>query len=267
MHRYTRGEPLTPGPISRDGYRSPARRVGWLTRAFPTCFFHPGIVRIVFEASRLAKRGRYPTAEWAWSAWRVAVLLERIGARIAVDNVSVLERLEGPCVIVGNHMSTLETFVLPGIVAPLRPVTFIVKRSLLHYPLFRHVMRSRNPVAVDRVNPRDDLRAVLQGGAERLAKGISLIVFPQTTRTPRFDPEAFNTIGVKLARKAGVPVVPLALRTDAWGNGKWLKDFGRMRPEHPVHFRFGEPLTVQGSGRETHEAVVRFIQENLADWS
>jgi len=266
MHRFTRGEPKT-CPVSRDGYRSPERRVGWLMRAFPTCSFHPRMLWTVFLASRLAKRGLYPYAEWAWSAWRIAALLERIGARIAVDNVSVFDRLEGPCVIIGNHMSTLETFVLPAIVAPHRPVTFVVKRSLLHYPLFGHVMRSRDPVAVDRENPRDDLRAVLQGGAERLARGVSIIVFPQTTRTPRFDPEAFNTIGVKLARKAGVPVVPLALRSDAWGNGKWLKDFGRMSPEIPVRFRFGEPLTVAGNGRETHEAVVRFIQENLAAWA
>ena len=35
--------------------------------------------------------------------------------------------LDGPAVIVGNHMSTLETFALPGLVVPFKPLTFVVK--------------------------------------------------------------------------------------------------------------------------------------------
>ena len=58
-------------------------------------------------------------------------------------------------------------------------------------------------------------KAVLEGGKQRLQKGISIIVFPQTTRTVRFEPENFNSIGVKLAQRAKVPIIPLALRTDA----------------------------------------------------
>ena len=39
------------------------------------------------------------------------------------------------------------------------------------------------------------MECVLEGGAERLAAGTSLIVFPQTTRTADFDPSRFNSIG------------------------------------------------------------------------
>jgi 1-acyl-sn-glycerol-3-phosphate acyltransferase len=81
-----------------------------------------------------------------------------------------------------------------------------------------------------------------------------------------FDPGKFNSLGVKLAKRGNVPVVPFALKTDAWGLGKRIKDFGPVRPEKTVRFRFGEPMTVQGSGKEEHNAIVEFIQGNLAAW-
>jgi 1-acyl-sn-glycerol-3-phosphate acyltransferase len=163
-------------------------------------------------------------------------------------------------------MSLLETVVLPIIVRPVRDVTFIVKESLLHYPVFKHIMRTREPIAVTRTNPRQDFKAVLEGGKERLERNISIIVFPQTTRTASFDPSEFNTIGVKLARSARVPVVPLALRTDAWGLGKWLKDFGRIDPTKIARFAFGEPLHIQGRGIEEHQAIIDFISSKLEEW-
>jgi 1-acyl-sn-glycerol-3-phosphate acyltransferase len=80
-------------------------------------------------------------------------------------------------------------------------------------------------------------------------------------------PEKFNSIGIKLAKRAGVAVVPLALKTDAWAPGKFLKDFGPIDPSRKVHFAFGEPVSVEGSGREQHETVVAFIQGKLEEWN
>jgi 1-acyl-sn-glycerol-3-phosphate acyltransferase len=45
-----------------------------------------------------------------------------------------------------------------------------------------------------------------------------------------------------------------------------LKDFGRICPEKTVHIHFGEPMTVQGSGKEEHSRVVEFIETKLAAW-
>jgi len=112
----------------------------------------------------------------------------------------------------------------------------------------------------------DDLKAMLEGGVDRLSRGISIAVFPQTTRSSHFDPEAFNTIGAKLARRAGVPLVPLALRSDAWGTGQLIRDFGPFRPSLPVHFAFGNAMEVKGNGRAEHNAVVEFIGRNLKRW-
>jgi 1-acyl-sn-glycerol-3-phosphate acyltransferase len=250
-----------------DSYSTPQGSGRALLRAFPSLFFYCQELLIVWRSSRLAKHGKYDTAAWASSSHVLLRSLESVGVRVEITGVDHVRRLDGPCVFIANHMSILETFVLPGIVAPIRETTFVVKQSLVEYPVFKHVMRSRDPITVSRTNPREDLRAVLEGGEQRLRAGISIVVFPQTTRTTTFDPTDFNTIGVKLAKKAEVPIIPLALKTDAWGNGRYLKDFGRIRPSLTVHFAFGSPLWVKDRGREEHEAIVRFISERLVDWN
>jgi 1-acyl-sn-glycerol-3-phosphate acyltransferase len=84
-------------------------------------------------------------------------------------------KTDGPVVFVGNHMSTLETFVLPCVIQPVNRVAFVVKESLLTTPFFGPVMRSRDPVVVGRKNPREDLKTVLEQGAEKIKNGISVI--------------------------------------------------------------------------------------------
>jgi 1-acyl-sn-glycerol-3-phosphate acyltransferase len=252
--------------FDRDTYRTEPRTPSLVARLAPSLTFYASMVRIVFQASRKAKHGQYDRSEWCASSFAILRALEKAGVRVEIDGIDNFRALEGPCVFIGNHMSTLETFVLPVVIAPIRDTTFVVKQSLVEYPVFQHVMRSRNPVTVGRSNPRDDLKAVLEGGAERLKAGMSIIIFPQTTRTPFLDRDQFNTIGVKLAKRAGVPVVPIALKTDAWGTGALLKDFGRIDPAKVVHIAFGMPLTIRDRGSEEHQRIVDFIEGKLREW-
>jgi 1-acyl-sn-glycerol-3-phosphate acyltransferase len=231
-----------------DAYETGPRKISLLARLMPSLMFYAEVVRIVGEASRKAKQGRYDTREWCGSSMATLRALEAVGVRIEIGGLDHFRSVEGPCVFIGNHMSTLETFVLPVLIAPIKEATFVVKQSLVDYPVFKHVMRARNPVTVGRANPRDDLKAVLEGGAERLKAGM------------------FNSIGIKLAKRAGVPAVPFALKTDAWGNGNWFKDFGRIDPAKAVHFAFGKPLQVRDRGGEEHQQIVAFIQTKLKEW-
>jgi len=239
---------------------------GLVTRLSPTMSFYGRITTIVFKSAARAKRGNFSDEDWYAASLIVRDAFERSGARVAVRGTGHLARLEGPCVLIGNHMSTAETFLLASMILPFKKVTFVVKRSLVEYPIFKHIMRSRDPIVVGRVNPREDLKAVLGGGKERLEAGTSVVIFPQKTRKVTFDREGFNTIGVKLASRAGVPVVPLALKTNAWSNGKWFKDYGRFLPDEEVHFEFGEPIPPGGNDRETQEQVVAYICEKLLSW-
>ncbi len=253
---------ISPG----EDYRSPERTVPTTRKMFPSLFFYLPMFGLVWSSSRQARQGKFDNAVWNASSKRIIEMLEAVGARFHIEGVRHLAETEGPCVFVGNHMSTLETFVLPTFIGLHKHSTFVVKKSLVEYPVFRHVMRSRDPVVVERVNPRDDFKVVMEEGARRLEAGISVVVFPQTTRTVDFDPAQFNTIGVKLAKRAGVPVIPVALKTDAWSNGRMLKDFGPVDPSKTIHIAFGEPLSVEGSGQTQHAAVIAFIEERLAAW-
>ncbi len=232
----------------------------------PSLLFYRRLLCIVFSGSRQAKHGSYDVNDWSRSSLETKLALERVGVEFDISGREHFRNLDGPCVFIGNHMSTLETFVLPCLIAEYKDTTFVVKQSLVDYPVFKYIMRSRDPITVGRQNPRDDLRAVLDGGAERLQRGMSIVVFPQTTRSEVFDPSEFNSIGVKLAKKAGVPIVPIALKTDAWANGRLLKDFGRIDPSRKVHIAFGEPLRIIGRGDEEHRKTVDFISAKLRQW-
>lgn len=248
-----------------DPYHSPEIHVAPFARHLPGPAFYARALASVCQAAWRTRRG-YTMAQWAEDSRTFIRRAESCGLRFHIENAAAFTSLPGPCVVVANHMSTMETFCLPAILAAHRPISFVLKRSLTTYPVFGRVVNACDPIAVDRVNPRDDFKAVMEQGQERLARGISVIVFPQTTRTPALDRAAFNTIGVKLARKAEVPIVPLALKTDAWGVGSLIKDFGRIRPELPVRFCFGDPIPVRGTGKNEHEEIMEFIHWKLMTW-
>ena len=127
-------------------------------------------------------------------------------------------------------------------------------------------MRSRDPIVVTRRDPRADLETVLREGLARLTAGVSVIIFPQGTRTAVWKREGFNSLGVKLASKAGVPLMPIALKTDFWGSGGLFRGFGPVHRDREVHIEFGEALAVSGRGKAEHEACLDFIESRLRAW-
>jgi 1-acyl-sn-glycerol-3-phosphate acyltransferase len=221
----------------------------------------------VLRTRSQAKRKVYDTKAWADSSFEIFKYIELTGGKFHITGMENITRSPGPVLFIGNHMSTLETMILPSIIAPHREVTFVVKESLVKHPLFGDVMRSRNPIVVGRTDPRKDLEAVMNGGMELLSKGISIIIFPQSTRSVIFKPEDFNSLGVKLAKKAGVEVVPIALKTDFWGNGKVIKEVGPLDSKKPIHIKFGEPMRVTGNGKEENQMIIDFIQTSLKEWN
>lgn len=233
---------------------------------FPSTRFFLKLARVVLRSSNLAKKGKYDSVEWVKSSLDILRDLEQSGIKFQIDGMNNLLKFDGPAVFISNHMSTLETLILPSIIHPVKYVTFVVKQELIDYPFFGWVLRARDPIVVGRSNPREDLAHVINEGSKLLKEGTSLIIFPQRTRSNVFDPESFNSLGVKLAKKAGAYVVPVALTTDAWGNGKIVKDIGKIDPDKPVHFEFGEPFKVESNGTAEHERVIDFIKKKLVEW-
>ncbi len=229
-------------------------------------YFVYGYGKEVINGRNLAVKNEYDTESWAQSSYRILQDIEKSGGRIFIDGIDNILKVDGPVVFVSNHMSTLETFVFPCIIAPLKEVTYVVKESLISMPLFGHVMKSRNPIVVSRKNSRQDLLNVISQGKEKIEKGISIILFPEGTRQGVFNPEKFNSLGIKLAKEAGVPVIPVAIKTDFWGNGKLIKDIGPIRRKEPICISFGEPVSITGNGKAEHKQVVEFISGKIDEF-
>lgn len=247
-------------------YQTPADAASFFGKLLPSFSFYMSFLTNIYVSAKKAQKGEYDNEAWRLSSYKVLKALERTGLQISITGIEHLRALQSPCVIIGNHVSMMDTVVVPAIITQEFPMTFVIKESLMHYPVFKHVMRSRNPIALSRKNARQDLRTVMIEGTKRLEQGLSIAVFPQTTRGTEFNPNQFNSIGIKLASRAGVPVLPLALKTDAWTNGKLIKDLGRIHPERPTHFAFDTPITVEGKGRKEHQKVIEFISAKLRSW-
>ena len=152
---------MAPLNLDNDAYFSPTTNVGWFGRMFPSVSFHSKFLRIVYAASRLAKRGLYGHAEWQQSSANIVRALERVGVRFEVTGLDHLRSVSRPCLVIGNHVSTLETVVLPMLLRELSPLTFVVFKRLVEVPVFKHVMISRDPITVRQVSAREDFKAML----------------------------------------------------------------------------------------------------------
>lgn len=231
--------------------------------------FYLSLIDIQRRHAPIARAGNYNRALWAAGSMEAFHCAESVGCRFRMSGIdNIRQKPEEPLVIVSNHMSTLETIVFPGIFAGFRPITFVIKESIVRNPLFRDIMKATDPIVVSRKNPRDDLKKVMSEGVEHLKKGTSVIVFPQSTRTDGFDPAQFNSMGVKLAKTAGVRLMPVAIKTDFWGNSsiKMFKEFGPLHRDRIVHMEFGAPLAITGNGTEEHHTTVEFIRSRLDRW-
>jgi 1-acyl-sn-glycerol-3-phosphate acyltransferase len=234
-------------------------------RGFAGIRYYTRLMAIYMASARIARQGKYTLEQYTLASHRILQLVESLGGEVDVQGLANLTG-PGPAVIISNHMSSLETGMLPGLILPFRDVGFVIKTSLLTYPIFGEIMRSVKNIAVSRTHPREDLRQVLEQGTQLLKQGVNVAIFPQATRSVEFDTGGFNSLGVKLAARAGVPVIPLVLKTNFQENGTRLKDFGRIDPREATRYYFGAPLAVEGPGRSTQEQVVAHILKHLREW-
>ena len=248
-----------------DTYTTPKSKKGKFIFN-PALQFYPDLIKIFTYGNRLTKINAYDRYNWVATSVMIMDGLERVGLKFEITGMDNLKSFDGPAIFIGNHMSALETVVLPRIINPVKKVVFVTKQELNSVPLFGPINSSRHPIIVGRENAREDLMQVMSQGAERLKDGRSIILFPQRTRNPVFDVANFNSLGIKLAKRNNVPVIPIALLTDAWGNGKIVKDFGKVDPSRIVKITFGKPLIISGNGAEQQKEVINFITSHLREW-
>ncbi|MCA9917335.1 MAG: 1-acyl-sn-glycerol-3-phosphate acyltransferase [Anaerolineales bacterium] len=239
----------------------------WLDRLFlgSRVALHGLFVWEIIKARWLVAKTRYDRAAVAATSRAIFKMVEGCNGRFHITGLDHIRNLTEPVVFVGNHMSSLEGNIMGCLLLPHLDFTYVIKESLTRYPVFGPVIGSRQPITVGRTNPREDLQKVLQDGVELLKNGRSILLFPQHTRTPEFIPAEFNSLGVKLASRAGVSVLPVAVKTDFLVNGRYLRDFGPLDRQKPICVAFGKPFRVTNS-KQAHQEIIQFIEHHLAEW-
>ncbi len=235
--------------------------------AWTTLLYYVKLLTFIFDKSRLAKKGGFDDNIFAESAVDIINIIESIGGSVHISGLEEIRKKNGPFVYIANHMSMIDTFILPSITLAFSEIAFVLKEDLLEYPFFGTILKSINHITVSRQNPRKDFKKVITEGSYLLEnKRCSIIIFPQTTRSMDFDVSSFNSLGIKLAKRAKVPVIPVALKTDFLSNGKIIKEIGTVDTNKKLYVKFGEPVVVEGNGHKTHQQVIDFISQNLQKW-
>lgn len=131
---------------------------------------------------------------------------------------------KGAAVIVANHSSLVDILVLYGLY---RPFKWVSKAELGRVPFVGWMLWINDYVLVRR-GDRDSIRDMLEHCRRHLSNGCPLLLFPEGTRTLDGKLLPFKEGGFKLAREAGVPVIPVAVSGTYDAFPKTGLVFGRM---------------------------------------
>ncbi len=168
-----------------------------------------------------------PKREWRWTLGRSATrLLGRLtGTPLAVRGLEHLPA--GPCVLVANHSSYLDAYVL--MVAIPRHFHYVAKRELLDNRWLGKPLERIGTLFVERFDVQrsaEEARKV----AEAARAGQSLGFFPEGTFTRMPGLLTFRMGAFVAAAQAGTPVVPVTIRgtRSMLRAGSWFPRRGRL---------------------------------------
>jgi 1-acyl-sn-glycerol-3-phosphate acyltransferase len=168
---------------------------------------------------------------------------------------------EGSCVFVGNHQGNFDVLVLAGYVH--KPTGFIAKKELETFPLVSYWMKQQHSVFMDREDPRDSVKSILEG-VQNLKNGYCMAIYPEGTRSKGPEMGEFKKGAMKLALKAGVPIVPVTIN----GTYKMFEtQNGRKTKPVQVDLVISKPIDTKLLTKEEQndlsENIKAIIQQNL----
>ncbi|MGH4123131.1 MAG: lysophospholipid acyltransferase family protein [Clostridium sp.] len=165
-----------------------------------------------------------------------------------------------PCVFVGNHQSNFDT---PVILSNMNRLTgAVAKKEMEKIPVMSYWMKQIHSVFMDRENPREALKAISEG-VENLKNGYSMIIFPEGTRSRSNNVGEFKKGSMRLAIKAGVPIVPITFydtyKAMEGNNGKIKKANAKLIIDKPIYM---DKMSKEEKA-EMSEIVKNIIQANI----
>lgn len=157
-----------------------------------------------------------------------------------------------------NHKSYFDILLLyarmPGLTG------FVAKDSLLKAYLLRDWMKKLYCLFLNRDNPREGLKTILQG-IENIKNGISMCIFPEGTRIKGDQMEDFKEGSLKMAEKTGCLIIPVALtntREIFENHVPWLRPC-------TVIIEYGTPIDPKALSKEEKKHLGAYCRDRIQE--
>lgn len=194
---------------------------------------------------------------YPWALFGARNWLRLSGVRVRVKGLELLDPKQA-YVFVSNHRSYLDTaamFVFTG-----RRIGLLAKKELLKVPVLGVGMGFVNVMAIDRTNRESAIRTT-EAAARRIQSGVSFAVFVEGTRAKPGELLPFKKGAFYMARQAGVPVVPVAIKNSDVLMGKGT---GEAR-SGTIEMVFLSPVdTIEMTTDEDMNQLIASVRDSIA---
>jgi 1-acyl-sn-glycerol-3-phosphate acyltransferase len=173
------------------------------------------------------------TRLWTWMILKVG------GISLKVEGLNRIDP-HSQYIFMVNHQSNIDIPVLLQSLSGFY-LRWIAKKELLWVPFFGWAMWASRHIMIDRADRFGAVKS-LQKAKQRLRAGISIVVFPEGTRSGTGNLLPFKKGGFLLATQTNTPVVPVTIN----GSGASLPVGAWRLSPATIEVWVGEPLSVDG---------------------
>jgi 1-acyl-sn-glycerol-3-phosphate acyltransferase len=174
---------------------------------------------------------------------------------VAIDG---LERIDprATYVVTSNHQSNADVIVLSYLSLL---YVYMSKRAIFRIPVMGWGMRAAGCIPLER-GDKTSARAAMALAAERLRRGVSLLIFPEGTRSRDGQVGPFKDGAFRLAIQTGRPILPVVVdgsRT-VLPKGTWL-----LTQKTRVRVVVLEPVPTQGLEERQAAEIMTRVRERI----
>lgn len=193
---------------------------------------------------------------WARRYWGSGLV--RIAQATIVQHPGFVPEPGKPYFFAMNHQSLFD--IVAAFVCIPENLRFVAKKSLRAIPFLGWYMSVTGMVFIDRKN-RDDAKRSLEEACEKIRSGISILTFPEGTRSRDGRLLPFKKGLFIMAIQAGVPIVPVAIE----GCQNLLeRDTLRIQPCR-IDFVIGKPIPTAGLTMDDRDALMQRVRDAMIE--
>ena len=191
--------------------------------------------------------------------WGFKVILKMTGVKVTVigeENVP-----DEPVLFIGNHRSFFDILLTYSRCKNL--TGYVAKKEMEKVPLLSTWMRFVYCLFLDRENPKEGLKTILQA-IDYVKKGISICIFPEGTRNKNADDLEllpFHDGSFKIASKTGCAIIPMALNNTV---EIFEAHMPKIKSTHVV-LEYGKPIYVKDLPKEDQKHLGAYTQNIIHD--